>query len=56
MIATREATIDDLYKIKEKAEIVCGEIKYFMATGEMNRATQATLFSSAHFEPICSRK
>ena len=33
MITKMRATIDDLYKIKEKAEIVCGEIKYFMATG-----------------------
>ena len=35
MITKTRATIDDLYKIKEKAEIVCGEIKYLMATGEM---------------------
>ena len=27
------ATIEDLYKIEEKAEIVCGEIEYLMATG-----------------------
>ena len=33
MMTKTRATIDDLYKIKEKAEIVCGEIKYFMATG-----------------------
>ena len=36
MVATkRKATIDDLFKIEEKAEIVCGEIKYLMATGGM---------------------
>lgn len=33
MLTKTRATIDDLYKIKEKAEIVCGEIKYLMATG-----------------------
>ena len=34
MTAKREATIDDLYKVEGKAEIVCGEIKYLMATGD----------------------
>ena len=33
MIATREATIDDLYKAEGKAEIVCGKIVHFMAAG-----------------------
>ena len=27
------ATIEDLYKIEEKAEIVCGKVVYLMATG-----------------------
>ena len=33
-MAKREATIDDLYKVEGKAEIVCGEIRHFMATGD----------------------
>ena len=34
MIAKREATIDDLYKVEGKAEIICGKIVHFMATGD----------------------
>lgn len=46
MIAKREATIDDLYKVEGKAEIFCGEIRHFMATGDEPGFAGDEVFSS----------
>ena len=44
------ATIEDLYKVEEKAEIVCGEIEYLMATGGgAGYAEDALLVSLFHY-------
>ncbi|HSK71463.1 MAG TPA: Uma2 family endonuclease [Pyrinomonadaceae bacterium] len=49
MIAeTREATIEDLYKIKQKAEIVNGEIVLMPPTGDEPGYAEDEIFVSLH--------
>lgn len=46
MLTKQRATIEDLYRIKEKAEIVNGEIRYFMPTGDDPNYAAGEIFVS----------